>query len=352
MPSAARRAWTLALAAMRRMTFEPDPVLLQGREGRWRWPWAAAGLLLAALLFVAIGLAVTAFEDEAVRRHWISGGFPQSVFPLDPAQPITYFDVLIASFTFLVPPLLVLPLAHRVSWRRALSWGGGFQWRQFWRAALALMTLSIASLALGYAWEPQQYEFPARPPAHAFWVALAAAVIFVQSFGEEVFFRGYLVRAWGAVLPFRLPVTAAVVTLFVSGHLDNDDLQKDLPLNLAYFVAGEAVAYAVLFRTQNLAASAGLHWMNNLVALLTPTVPGQPTLLALAVYTDPVYAADGSRLLDPLTHVAGLASLALLLVLLYWPRSPFYLEPAPAREREASGAASDTTANLSRIASD
>ena len=41
------------------------------------------------------------------------------------------------------------------------------------------------------------------------------------------------------------------------------------------------------FRAQNLAASAGLHWMNNVLALVTPTVPGQPTVLAPAIYTIP-----------------------------------------------------------------
>ena len=82
-------------------------------------------------------------------------------------------------------------------------------------------------------------------------------------------------------------------------------------------MVGEIVAYAVLFRTQNLAASAGLHWMNNVLALLVPTVPGQPTVLGLAIYTDPVYMAGGSRLFDPLTHAAGAVGVTLLLTMLF-----------------------------------
>ena len=163
-------------------------------------------------------------------------------------------------------------------------------------------------------------------------------MIFVQSLGEEVMFRGYLLRAWGAVLPFRLPVTAAVITLFVAGHLWNDDLRRDLLLNVIFFVAGEIIAYAVLFRTQNLAASAGLHWMNNVLALLAPTVPGQPTVLGLAIYTDPVYAAGGSRLFDPLTHTAGIVGVTLLLTMLFWHRSPFYLALAADVVRPAGSA--------------
>ena len=323
------------LASFRRQSVEPDPVLLQGREGRWRWPWVVSGVLLTALIFSALSLGVFAFEDLATARNWITGGFPDNVLPLDPAQPITYLDVLFASLAFLIPPLLVLPIVHGVPWRRAFAYPGvGFRWSQFWRAALALLVVSLLGLAVGYATEPTEYSFP-RPQA-AIWIVLAVAVIFVQSLGEEVLFRGYLLRAWGAVLPFRLPVTAAILALFVTAHLDNDDLKRDLLLNAAYFAVGEAVAYAVLFRTQNLAASAGLHWMNNVVALLMPSVPGQPTALALAVYTDPVYMADGSRLLDPLTHAAEIASLALLVAMLFWRRSPFYLRaPSAARNADA-----------------
>lgn len=328
MLAGARYAVGTVLARLHRLALERDPLLLEAREGRWRWPWAITGTVVAALVFVLLSLVVIVFEGVAVRQQWVRGGFPQNVFPLDPAQPVTYVDVLIASLPFLVAPLIALPLAHGVSWGRAFSYGMGFQWGQFWRAALALLLLTSLALAAGYVLEPQQYQVPGRRPGDAVWIVLALAVIFVQSLGEEVMFRGYLLRAWGAVLPFRLPVTAAVIAAFVTGHLWNEDLQRDLPLNVIYFVIGEVIAYAVLFRTQNLAASAGLHWMNNVLALVLPTVPGQPTVLGLVVYTDPVYVAGGSRLLDPLTHATGALGIALLLVMLFWRRSPFYLAPA------------------------
>ena len=330
MLAVARYAIGSARASVRRWTRAPDPVLLQGRERRWRWPWVVLGFVLSAVLILVMTAGVGSFEALAERRNWISGGFPQNVFPIDPAQPITFLDQLLASLPFLLAPLLVLPLVHGVSWRRAFSYAIGFQWRQFWNASLALLIVALLGLVLGYLLEPRQFQFPARGLAFAMWVALAFGVIFVQSLGEEVLFRGYLLRTWGAVLPYRLPVTAAIIALFVAGHLWNEDLQRDLLLNVIYFVVVEVIAYAVLFRTQNLAASAGLHWMNNVIALLAPTVPGQPTVLALVVYTDPVYAAGGSRLFEPLTHAGALGGVALLLLLLLWPRSPFYLARVPA----------------------
>jgi membrane protease YdiL (CAAX protease family) len=319
------RAMVTLRSSANRLLLERDPLLLRGREGRWRWPWVILGLMVTALLFSALISAVVAFEALAQRRNWIIGAFPQSVFPIDPAQPITYIDLVLTSLPFLLTPLIVLPLVHRVSWRRAFSYGAGFRWRQFFNAAMALMICSLLGVVASYLLEPKQFRFPAHDRAILLWIALALGVILVQSLGEEVLFRGYLLRVWGAVVPYRIPVTAGVIAVFVAGHLGNEDIKRDLLLNVTYFVAIEVISYALLFRTQNLAASAGLHWMNNVVALLAPTVPGQPTALALAVYTDPVYMAGGSRLPDPVTHAGTFAGVVILLVLLLWRRSPFYL---------------------------
>ena len=327
---------------------EPDPVLLMGRRGRWRFPWAVNGLVLTGVLFVALGFAAGLFEDEATRAGW-GGEVPDSVFPIDPAEPITYLYLVLGSLPFLVAPLVALSLAHGVSWRQAFSYGDSFRWHQFGRAALAFLVVSALAIAVGFLIEPKQYEVRPQSWSFAWWGLLALGVVFVQSLGEEVMFRGYLLRVVGAVLPLRVPVTATIITLFVAGHLGNEDLHRDMTLNVIYFVIVEIVSYALLFRTQNLAASAGLHWMNNVVALFTPTVPGQPTALALIVYSDPVYASGGSRLFDLTTHVGGAAGVALLLILLFWRRSPLYLAPAVAPNLQTDAAAGAGQAHAQQL---
>jgi membrane protease YdiL (CAAX protease family) len=324
---------------LRQLSREPDPVLLQGREGRWRWPWALLGSATTGVALLVLSLPAGYFEDLAIRQRWIGGRMPLDAFPLDPARPVTAIDSLLVSLPFLLAPLFTLWAVHGVSWRRAFSYGRGFDWGQFWRAALAYLTLAALGLGLGYVLEPEQHYFPARGFSHVPWLALALGVILVQTIGEDVLFKGYLVRTWGAVLPLRLPLTAAVVALFVAGHLWNEDVRRDLLLNLAMFTVAELVSFAMLFRTQNLAASAGLHWMNNVLTTLVPTVPGQPTYVALLVYVDPVYTAGGSRLTDPLTQIAGVVGFSVLLILLLWRRSPFHLPKAPQPEAGAATAA-------------
>src|SRR5262245_11408497 len=125
MPIVARwGVWKIA-ARLRQLAHEPDPVLLLGREGRWRWPWLVLGLATTGAAFLLLALAAGYFEDLALLRGWISESLPGDAFPLDPRQPLTAVDSVLASLPFLVAPLLALWAVHRVSWRRAFSWGGG-----------------------------------------------------------------------------------------------------------------------------------------------------------------------------------------------------------------------------------
>jgi membrane protease YdiL (CAAX protease family) len=306
-----------------------DPVLLLGREGRWQWPWVLAGLAAICLLSGFLARPPGYFEDLALRQGWIGSHFSGVVFPFDPSRPLSYLYDLLCWLPYLLPPLIVLGLVHNVSWRRAFSYGTGFRWLQFWRATMALLAVLGLSAALTYSLEPQQHEFRVPGLGIAPWIALAFGAILVQTLGEDVFYLGYLHRTWGAVLALRLPVAGAVIALFIYNHLGNEDVQRDVVLAVIDFTVMTAISIAVLLRTQNLAASAGLHWINNVFILLRPGAPEEVGPLALVVYTDPVYAAGGSHLFNPATHAAQVVAPALLLVLLFWRRSPFYLAKAP-----------------------
>jgi membrane protease YdiL (CAAX protease family) len=325
-----RSAVGFSPAGLSRLAWQPDPVLLLGREGRWHWPRVLAGLVAVVLLATLLSFAPSAFEDLALRQGWIGSRFSGAVFPFEPARPLSYVYDLLCWLPYLLPPLMVLPMVHGVSWRRAFSYGGGFRWLDFCRAATALLLLLGLASALIYFHEPQQHQ--ARWPGIGAlpWIALGLGAVLVQTLAEDTFFLGYLHRTWGAVLALRLPVATAVATIFILGHLGNSDVQRDVLLALISFAIMGAISIAVLLRTQNLAASAGLHWANNAVILLRPGAPEEVTPLALVIYTDPVYAAGGSYLLDPATYVFVVAGPALLLVLLLWHRSPFHLPKAPA----------------------
>lgn len=229
--------------------------------------------------------------------------------------------------------MLTLQVVHGVSWRGVLSYGAGIDWRQFAQGALACFLVTGLGSAILFQVDPRHFRMQHLPPDYVVWFVLALGVILVQSLSEEVFYKGYVLRVLGAVVPFRLPVGAIVIAVFTYPHLGNADMRSDLAFNLIYFVLAEVVSLALFFRTQNLGASAGIHWMRNVwVFVLLVTVPGTPTAMPVMVYTDPVLMAGGSYLLDPLAHAQVLLWLALLLTLLVHPRSPFCLV-----RREPSG---------------
>ena len=314
---------------MGRLAWRPDPVLLLGRESRWRWPWVLAGMAAALLLFFALSFAPATFEEIALGKGWIGDSFSSAVFPFEPTRPLSYLFDLLTWMPLLLPPLVVLRIVHGVSWRRAFSYGSGFRWLDFLRAAVALLVVLGLGAALTYLLEPQQHEVRWPGLSVLPWIALGLGSIFVQTLAEDIFFLGYLHRTWGAVLSYRLPVAALVTTVFILGHLGNSDFQRDILLAVVGFVIMTLISIAVLLRTQNLAASAGLHWANNAFILLRPGEPEEVSPLALVVYTDPVYAAGGSYLYDPTTWALAVAAPALLLLLLLWRRSPLYLAVPP-----------------------
>jgi membrane protease YdiL (CAAX protease family) len=75
-------------------------------------------------------------------------------------------------------------------------------------------------------------------------------VIFVQTLAEEILFRGYLLRIWGAVVPFRLFTTSALMAAFISLHFPNADFKVDFWFNLIGFVLTQAVWCNVWFRAR------------------------------------------------------------------------------------------------------
>ena len=157
---------------------------------------------------------------------------------------------------------------------------------------------------------------------------MTVAVLLVQSLGEEVLFRGYLFRIWGAVVPHRLLVLLPISATFIALHTLNDDFKQDPPGGYIQFIVGEAIAYFMVMRTGSLAAGWGLHWLNNAWAFaILPTVPGQSFDVAIAIYRSPVLEQGRSNVGDPLSVACFVLGVGLLLVLLLWRGSPLYLAP-------------------------
>ncbi len=311
----------------------PDPVLLAERQGRWHWHVVVIWTLFGAVLAV-IGVTL---NDQLL--EWLASA-TETRAAYDRASEPSVFFLPGNIYTFLNNALFGIVLVA-VTTALGLLHGrtAGFFWRLqgdgsvalFLKATAAMLVVALAGTGYEYLKSPGNFALRSDFSL-VYWLSVAAAIgaLLLQTLGEEALFRGYLLRVWGAILPIRALVVALMVTGFTSLHTVNSDFRTDFVFNFIGFLALEVIYYWVLFRTGSLSATWGLHFANNLMAgLLIITVPGSAPDMGLAVFTDPILSAGGTRLKSPMAYVELIASMAMLVVLLAWRYSPFQLPVAP-----------------------
>lgn len=312
-------------------TFSKDPILLAERQGYWQWYWALLSTVLAFVCFIVFAYV---FEDTVTRFFLNYGWSDVALSSIGQDEffikgNLFSFALITAAFSgMLLSPIIVLSLQ-----RGYVCFGltyGGVQAKLdlFWKTACATAVVYTLSLLYTYLYYPETLVFRPFITRDLFWIGLGVTVLLIQTLAEEVAFRGYLLRIWGAVFPVRLFAVGVLVALFVWLHTFNKDVQVDLWFSVIIFVLYELLAYWVLFRTGSVIATWGIHWMNNVFAVvLLESLPGYTNTLAIVTYTDPVLSQGGTYLFDPSAYLVYLAGILGFIILVVWKRSPFYLPP-------------------------
>ena len=312
---------------LRQAISEQDAFLRQGRQGRWRWPWALLSTVLAVL-----GIGVLQACVMGIGWAFRVEDAPDKV--LDPGQLSSFVMVLMVFLPLIAVPCLLTRYLHKVPWRQLLASSGRFDWRLYRRAAGAFFLVTATITAFDYSIDAKAYQLVHRGIGYLPWLGLGLAVIFVQTLAEEILFRGYLLRVWGAVLPYAWLTASVVIGVFISLHVNNPDLKLDVWFNVINFALSQLVWSYLWFRTQSVAVTAGLHWANNVTGFfILAAVPGWSPTMAIATYRDAVLLKGGSHLLDPYAWAITLLGIGLTLGLLVWRRSPFFLPVARSGRR-------------------
>ncbi len=322
----------MSLAAWARAALAQSVNLQTWRTGRWTFGWAllatAATIVLFVLLAIGASIALRDLATVLDLGEMFSAATGERSGILV-GNPFSLANFLLIGLVGLALTWAAASIQGR-SLRDWLTLGGAFSGRRFWRMAGAFAIVQLALLPLLLAFTAEDVRL--RPGAFADPVFLLAciALIAVQTFGEELFFRGFLYHAWGAVWPRPVPVAIGVSAFFALVHAWNPDIAIDpLPGLLSIFLFGLFAQWLVA-RTGSLDAAWGLHFANNLVALLgAQATPGYVGDASLITYTDSVLASGGSYAADPLFHLALFGSFAALAWLVVDRRSPFYLAPGP-----------------------
>ena len=131
----------------------------------------------------------------------------------------------------------------------------------------------------------------------ASFMPLAIVGVFVQTGAEEILFRGYIQQQLAA--RFSNPVIWMVLpsALFALGHLDPATYGSNAWLIVAATGLFGVLAADLTAKTGSIGAAWGLHFANNVLAILLISLEGP--LSGLALYTLPI-GADSADILRPL----------------------------------------------------
>ncbi len=306
-----------------------SPYFLSQRIGRWRWPWLLASVPVAIIVTV-VGLAGVYLAVEVVAATGSQWAADASVH-LDSDRIATTPSLLSLELLFIGVPLWLAAAAgsivHGRSIRSLVAPLHDFRWSivgkilTFEVSMLALLV--VVPTALGIV---DGAEFTGFEAAHLVWAVPLMLFILIQTSGEDVFVKGYLLRQLGAATAVFWLAPVVVVAAFVALHLGNPDFSETLWLLLPLFVASELVIVYLMLRTGGMEAPLTLHWTNNtLIFLLFAERASQANDLTLFVWDN-----DPATITDDVIRVGvlGVLYLGAQLAAFTWPRSPLFLEPS------------------------
>ena len=230
---------------------------------------------------------------------WLWGGFDfvQTLLP-EMAESDTPRGTLILLATFVgmaLGTVAAARLLHKRGTATLFGPGPGFGRDFAWGVGTIAAVFALSSLifgAVGDAPEPNLYI--------GLWLKLlipALILVLIQTGAEEMLFRGYLMQQIAA----RCPVAAVyiVVPAVIFGALHFDPTTGG---GNAWMIAGAAGVFGLVAAdltrvTGSLAVAWGLHFANNVAAILVMATQG--TITGLALFVTP-FAADDTAALRPL----------------------------------------------------
>lgn len=156
---------------------------------------------------------------------------------------------------------------------------GGLRLRPLGVGVAAVVLAGLPSLGLAIALAPPSLQMP--PATWFLFLPLALPLIFLQSATEELVFRGYLMQSLAARTGARLVWFVLPALLFGLLHWNPADFGPNAWLGVASATASGLLLADVTRHTGNLSAAIGLHFANNVMAILLFAMPSQISTLSL-----------------------------------------------------------------------
>lgn len=260
------------------------------------------GLLLMAFIFTGF------FAMMAVVVYPIVGPLEYFGFMQTLQKPVTSGATLFVLISFIgmfLAPIIATPACHL---RPA---GTLFGPRGETLRGFAITVLVLAPIYVGLAAAAWWFIKPEQNMALGTWLRwlpLAVPLVLIQVTAEELIFRGYLPQQLAARFRARWIWMGIPSLIFAALHY-NPEAGASVWLILLTTFAFALVAMDLTERSGSLGAAIGIHFVNNLSALLFLSVKG--TITGLALYVTPFGVSEAGAL-------GGAILIDLLMLFLIW----------------------------------
>jgi membrane protease YdiL (CAAX protease family) len=213
-------------------------------------------------------------------------------------QPLGHVGDFVASnvdFMLLILGTWMLHVfLHRRPWRTLITTRQSISWRRIFQGAAVWGVIMLCSVVIQSVLFPERYVWTFDAQRWLLFFILALLLTPIQCAAEEVFFRGYLLQAFGRISRHPLVAASLSSVMFTLPHLANPEVTANgmWIMVVTYFAMGLFFALVAL-RDARLELSIGAHTANNFFLMVFFGYKDSP-LPASAMFTtqayDPVFS--------------------------------------------------------------
>jgi membrane protease YdiL (CAAX protease family) len=266
----------------------------QGQNKWWRYVLAVCLILFMWQILGAIP-SVFLLIWGMLSGHPPTGIVSGSLPGVDPV--VSFIALMLASIFLMIGIILAVRFIHNRPFRTLITPARSIAWGRLFQGFFAWFVLAGLTAVLEALLYPGRYTWTYNPNQFIPFFFLALILIPIQTSGEELLFRAYLMQGIGIRLRNIWVLSSISGFLFMLPHLLNPEASISYPLmGLYYFSMGAFLAYITL-RDGQLELALGVHAANNLFSVLianyTNSVLPSPSLFTVNVL-DAVYSVPAA----------------------------------------------------------
>jgi membrane protease YdiL (CAAX protease family) len=183
---------------------------------------------------------------------------------------------------------------HRRPWRTLITTRQSISWRRIFQGAAVWGVIMLCSVVIQSVLFPERYVWTFDAQRWLLFFILALLLTPIQCAAEEVFFRGYLLQAFGRISRHPLVAASLSSVMFTLPHLANPEVAANgmWIMVVTYFAMGLFFALVAL-RDARLELAIGAHTANNffLIVFFAYKDSGVPASAMFTTQTyDPVFS--------------------------------------------------------------